>query len=94
MKNRGISNLTAEQAERLDDLREAVHEQEMHIEIIGLHPTLDHLVGYVEDPYDGWTTKDLSMATLFVFAKGKRLKITAESIAADYASQRDRSYGL
>jgi hypothetical protein len=94
MKNRDISVLTAEQSERLNDLSEAIQNQEIQIEVIGLHPRLDHLVGYVEDPFDGWTTKDLAAASLFVFGTAKKLKMTAESIAADFALQRDRSYGL
>jgi hypothetical protein len=94
METRSINNLTAKQRNLLADVKDAIEDQDLILDIDGLHPSCDHIVGTVECPYDGWRTKDLAMITLFVFEKAPKLKLTAEGIAANYALRRDASYGL
>jgi hypothetical protein len=94
MKFRDISILTAEQRERLAELEDAIVDQDMHLEVYGLHPSRDELVCEVECPYDGFSTKDVCAINVFVFNRTPKLELTAEGIAADFALRRDTSYGL
>lgn len=95
MPIRNINILTPEQHDRLTEIEDAIAGEDMHFEALGLHPLLNNdIVGWVECPYDGYETKDLTAISLFVFNCAPKLKLTAESIAAEYALWRDSSYGL
>ncbi len=94
MPIRNLNILTREQRDRLTEIEDAIAAEDMHLEVLGLHPLLDDVVGYIECPYDGYRTKDLTTISLFVFNRAPKLKLTAESIAAEYALRRDSSYGL
>ncbi len=85
MTFRDISNLATEQRERLMEIEAAIVEQDMHLEVFGLHPTRDEVVCQVECPHDGYRTKDLTTISLFVYNRAPKLKLTAENIAAEYA---------
>jgi hypothetical protein len=88
------AKLAAHQRTRLAEVKEAIEAEDLILDIDGLHPLLDSLVGGVECPFEGWRTTDITSISVFVFDRAPRLKFTAESIAADYALRRDTSYGL
>src|SRR5688572_15221074 len=94
MPIRDINLLTIEQRNRLTEIEDAIAGEDMHLEVLGLHPLMDDIVGRVECPYDGYRTKDLTTISLFVFNRAPKLKLRAESIAAECAMRRDSSYGL
>ena len=89
MKLRPITKLTAEQRRRLTKISNAISEQDLHLEIFGLHPTLDQIICQVECPYEGLRFKDVLLINTFVFNRAPTLKLTAEGIAADFKLRRD-----
>jgi hypothetical protein len=94
MKRRSIKNLAASQRTRLAEVKDAIEAEDLILDIDGMHPLLDSLVGSVECPFEGWRTTDMTSINVFVFERAPKLKLTAERVAADYALRRDTSYGL
>jgi hypothetical protein len=94
MKKRSINDLTVLQRERLAEVKEAIEDNDLILDIDGFHPLLDGIIGSVECPFDGWRTRDLGSISLFVFDRAPKLGMTAEKVAAEYALRRDTSYGL
>ena len=94
MKLRPITKLTTEQRRRLTKIENAIAEQDLHLEVFGLHPTLERIICQVECPYEQLRCKGVLVINTFVFNRAPTLKLTAEGIAADYRLRRDVRCGL
>ncbi len=89
MKLRPITKLMTDQRKRLKKIEKAIADQDLHLEIFGLHPTLDQIICQVECPYENLRCKGVRVINTFVFDRAPTLKLTAEGIAADYKLRRD-----
>lgn len=94
MKLRPITKLTTEQRKRLKKIEKAIADQDLHLEVFGLHATLDQVICQVECPFEGIRFKDMFLINLFVFDLAPKSKFTAEGIAADFKLRRDVRCGL
>ncbi len=84
MQLRTIATLTAAEQSRLAEVREAVEAADLLLEVKGLHPHLDQIVGTVSCPYEGWQTRDLLLVGVYVFRSLPKSEYTAVRVAAEY----------